>query len=316
MERVKVYIKNNVTIFIMILIIILLSIFMSIKEPFFLTQKNFINILEANSYKFILAIGMTFIISSGAIDLSVGSIISLSALVLASTMRMNFTVGSSMLMAILAGALMGMLNGAIIHYSKVNPLIITLATGLIYRGISLIITKGVPITQFDKSFLWFGTGDLLGMEPGVAISIVIILISIPLMKVMKWGHYLKSIGGNELALKRSGINIAFYRITSYIYMAVMAAIVGLIITARLNSAEPNAGMGMEMDAITAVIMGGTPLSGGKGNIEGSIIAVFLLGIIRNMLTIMSVSSIYQEFITGIILLFSIIIAERKYKKLK
>lgn len=316
MERLKRYIKNNVTIFIMILIILALSLFMSIKEPFFLTQKNFINILEANSYKFILAIGMTFIISSGAIDLSIGSIISLSALVLATAIKMNFTVASAIIMSILVGAFMGMFNGVVIHYSKVNPLIITLATGLIYRGISLIITKGVPITKFDKSFLWLGTGNLFGMEPGVTISIIIILISIPLMKYMKWGHYLKSIGGNELALKRSGINIAFYRITSYIYMGIMAAIVGLIITARLNAAEPNAGMGMEMDAITAVIMGGTPLSGGKGNIEGSIIAVFLLGIVRNMLTIMSISSIYQEFITGIILLFSIIIAERRYKKLK
>lgn len=314
--------KNNINAFsnkyasiiLMCFILIIITIFLSIKAPYFLTWKNFINILEANSYKMILAIGMTFIISSGAIDLSVGSIISLSAIVMAMSMKSGYSVLGGILIGITVGIILGFFNGTIIHLTGINSLIITLATASIFRGLSLILTKGTPITKFDPLFLYLGTGDLFGMEPGVCFAIVILVIAIPLMYSMKWGNYLKTLGGNEKALKRTGFRTGWYRVSSYIYMGVMASIVGIIITARLNSAEPNAGLGMELDAVTAVIMGGTPLSGGKASLAGTVIAVFLLGLIRNGLTIMSVSSFYQQFVTGSILLFAILIAEIKEHK--
>lgn len=314
--------KNNINAFsnkyasiiLMYFILIIITIFLSIKAPYFLTWKNFINILEANSYKMILAIGMTFIISSGAIDLSVGSIISLSAIVMAMSMKSGYSVLGGILIGITVGIILGFFNGTIIHLTGINSLIITLATASIFRGLSLILTKGTPITKFDPLFLYLGTGDLFGMEPGVCFAIVILVIAIPLMYSMKWGNYLKTLGGNEKALKRTGVRTGWYRVSSYIYMGVMASIVGIIITARLNSAEPNAGLGMELDAVTAVIMGGTPLSGGKASLAGTVIAVFLLGLIRNGLTIMSVSSFYQQFVTGSILLFAILIAEIKEHK--
>ena len=313
-NNIKVLSNKYASIILMCFIIIIISIFLSIKEPYFLTWKNFINILEANSYKMILAIGMTFIIASGAIDLSVGSIVSLSAIVMAISMKSGVNVFSGILIGITLGIILGFFNGTIIHITGINSLIITLATASIFRGLSLILTKGTPITKFDPSFLYLGTGDLFGMEPGVFISIVILVIAIPLMYSMKWGNYLKTLGGNEKALKRTGVRTGWYRVSSYMYMGTMASTVGIIITARLNSAEPNAGLGMELDAVTAVIMGGTPLSGGKASLAGTVIAVFLLGLIRNGLTIMSVSSFYQQFVTGSILLFAILIAEIKEHK--
>lgn len=308
---IKKFSSKYISIILLFVILVAIMIFLSIKAPYFLKWKNFLNILEANSYKMILAIGMTFIIASGGIDLSIGSIISLSAIIMAISMKNGAGVGTGILVGISLGIIMGAFNGIIIHYTGINSLIITLATSSIFRGISLILTQGTPITKFDPRFLFIGTGDLFNMEPGVSIGIIILLISIPLMYKMKWGHYIKSIGGNEEALKRTGVKVGLYKITSYIYMGILAAIVGIIITARLNSAEPNAGLGMEIDAITAVIMGGTPLSGGKASLAGTVIAVFLLGLIRNGLTIMSISSDYQQFITGAILLGSILVAEIK-----
>lgn len=313
-NNIKVLSNKYASIILMCFILITITIFLSIKEPYFLTLKNFINILEANSYKMILAIGMTFIIASGAIDLSVGSIISLSAIVMGISMKSGVNVFSGILIGITLGIILGLFNGTIIHLTSINSLIITLATSSIFRGLSLILTRGTPITKFDSSFLYLGTGDLFGMEPGVFISIVILVIAIPLMYSMKWGNYLKTLGGNEKALKRTGVRTGWYRVSSYMYMGVMASIVGIIITARLNSAEPNAGLGMELDAVTAVIMGGTPLSGGKASLAGTVIAVFLLGLIRNGLTVMSVSSFYQQLVTGLILLVSILIAEIKEHK--
>lgn len=308
------FIKKHSSLLLMVTLIIVLSVFLSLKSDYFFTFKNFVNILEANSYKLILAIGMTFIISSGAIDLSAGSMVSLSAIVMASAMKAGVPVPAGILLGLLAGAALGAINGSIIHFTGINPLIATLATASVFRGISLIITKGIPITKFDKSFLKLGSGEFLFADPSVTIAAILLIIAIPLMYKMKWGHYLKTMGSSPTTLTRMGVSTAKYRITSYIYMGVMAAIVGIIITARLNSAEANAGLSMEMDAITAVIMGGTPLSGGRACLGGTLTAVLLLGLIRNGLTILSVSSFYQQFITGMILLIAVLVTEMRQKK--
>lgn len=313
-DRVKYFLYKYASLILLMVILAVIICFLSVKTTHFFTVKNFINILEANGYKVILAVGMTFIIASGGIDLSIGSIISLSAILMAIGMKTEFNFVGGIIICVLAGALMGFFNGSLIHFTGINSLIITLATASIFRGISLILTEGTPITKFDPRFLFIGNGKIMNMQPSVSIAIVVVLISAVLMYKMKWGHYLKSLGANEIALKRTGIRTGFYKISSYIYMGVLAAIVGIILTARLNSAEPNAGLSMEIDAITAVIMGGTPISGGKASLVGTVIAVFLLGFIRNGLTIMSVSSSYQQFVTGTILLVSILIAKIKEDK--
>lgn len=287
----------------------LIMVFLSVKTQSFFSMKNVINILEANSYRLILAVGMMLIISSGAIDLSVGSIVSVSAILMAKALKAEIPVPVCIIIGLLTGALLGGINGAAIHYSRINPFIVTLATSYMYRGLSLIITGGIPLTKLPQGFRTFGCGDILGMESGVTMAAVITLLVIPLFYYMRWGSYLRTMGGNPQALHRTGVKVHIYRISSYALMGVLAAVVGIIITARLNSAEPNAGMNMEMDAICAVIMGGTSLHGGDGSLLGTVIAVFLMGLIRNGLTIMSISPYYQQFVTGCILLIAVVIAE-------
>lgn len=291
-----------------------MMVFLSLQTQSFFSWKNVVNILEANSYRLLLAIGMMCIIASGAIDLSVGSILSLSAILMATALKAEWPIWPAILLGILSGLALGALNGALIHFTRINAFIITLATSFLYRGLSLMITQGIPITKLPQAFRDIGCGDILAMESGVTMAVVATLLLIPLFYYTKWGTYLMSLGGNPEALKRSGVNTGLYRITGFALMGALSAISGIIVTARLNSAEANAGLNMEMDAICAVIMGGTALHGGYGNLLGTVVAVFLLGLIRNGLTIMSVSSYYQQFVTGAILLCAVIVAEFRERR--
>ena len=288
--------------------------FLSIRTGSFFSFKNIINILEANSYRLILAIGMTFVIAAGAIDLSVGSILSLSAICMAMAFHAGWSVAASVTAGLIVGAILGGINGLLIHLTRINALIITLATSFLYRGLALIVTLGTPITKFPQAFRSFGCGDILGVESGVFMAFILLALAFPLLYRMRWGHYLTALGSNPEALQRSGVRSIFYRVGCFAAMGVLSALAGIIITARLNSAEPNAGLYMEMDAITAVIMGGTPLSGGSAELAGTAVAVFLLGLIRNGLTLLSISSYYQQFITGGILLCAVIAAELRERR--
>ncbi|MBQ0059641.1 MAG: ABC transporter permease [Lachnospiraceae bacterium] len=306
--------KKHASVWILIIFCLILSVFLANRNHAFFSLKNLVNILESTSYRTLLAIGMTFIIASGAIDLSIGSVLSLSAILTALCLHQGLPVWLCVIIGLASGGLMGAINGVLIHLTRINALIITLATSYIFRGVALIITLGSPITKMPQAFLKFGSGDIFGMEAGVTMAILALLIAFPIMYQTKWGHYLTGLGGNALALKRAGVRIGFYRIGCFIGMGLLAALAGIIITSRLNSAEPNAGLDMEMYAITAVIMGGTPLSGGKAELAGTAVAVFLLGLIRNGLTILSVSSYYQQFITGTLLLIAVIVAELNERK--
>ena len=306
--------SRHASVWILIGFCLLLSVFLGLRTGSFFSLKNAVNILESTSYRMILAVGMTFIVASGAIDLSVGSILSLSSIVTAMCLHANIPVAVSILIGLAIGALLGALNGVLAYTTRINSLIITLATSFLYRGLSLILTRGTPVTRLPDGFRSFGYGDLFGMESGVTMALVILLLAFPLLYRMRWGHYITALGGNPEALERTGVPVRRYRIGNFAAMGALAALAGIIITARLNAAEPNAGLDMEMNAITAVIMGGTPLSGGCAELFGTAIAVFLLGLIRNGLTLMSVSSYYQQFITGALLLIAVVAAEIHERK--
>ena len=310
----KKHFARHASVWILVAFCLLLAGFLSLRTGSVFSSKNVVNILEANSYRMILAVGMTFVVASGAIDLSVGSILSLSAIVMAQAMHGGWSVALSVAAGLIVGGALGTVNGTLIHLTRINALIVTLATSFLYRGLALMLTLGAPVTKFPQAFRSFGYGDLFGMESGVTMAILLIAAAFPLMYKMRWGHYLTALGGNPEALKRSGVSTGRYRIGCFAAMGVLAALAGVIITARLNSAEPNAGLDMEMDAITAVIMGGTPLSGGSASLAGTAVAVFLLGMIRNGLTLMSVSSYYQQFITGAILLCAVVSAELRQRR--
>lgn len=179
-----------------------------------------------------------------------------------------------------------------------------------------MITDGKPITKFGQEFIALGIGRVGEIQLSVIAAAVLVLCSIPLMFHVRWGNYILSLGGSQEALVKAGVRSGFYRVTVHIFLGIMAAVTAVIITARLNSAEPNAGMNMELDAITAVVMGGTSIKGGKASIVGTTLAVLILGVIRNGLTLMSVPSDYQQWITGFLLLVSVLISEIKVRNIR
>lgn len=310
----KRFLRRNATLGFLLIFCALLGLFLSLRTGMFFSGRNMINILEASSYRLLLAVGMTFIIAAGAIDLSVGSILSLSAILSALCMQNGLSVSLAVAIGLSAGTCMGAINGTLVHFTGINAFIITLATSFLYRGLALIITLGTPISKFPQSFRQFGCGDLLGMESGVSMALLVLLLSFPLLYKMRWGHYVTTLGSNPLGLQRCGVRTGPWRISAFALMGFLAALAGMIISARLNSAEPNAGLNMEMDAITAVIMGGTSLQGGQAAMAGTAVAALLLSAIRNGLTLMSVSSYYQQFITGGILLCAVITAELRQRR--
>lgn len=314
MSPFKKWCIKESTALLLILVCLLMMAFLSVQTQSFFSVKNFVNVLEANSYRIILAVGMMCAIASGAIDLSMGSILSFSAICMAKAMKAEWPVPAGIMLGLVLGMALGAVNGYVIHITRINAFIITLATSMLYRGMSLIATEGIPITKLPPLFREIGCGDIFGMESGVTMAIAITLLLIPLFYHTKWGSYVMSLGGNAEALKRSGVPIGLYRVSVFVLTGLLAAVAGIIVTARLNSAEANAGLNMEMDAICAVVMGGTAMSGGKGSLLGTVVAVFLMGLIRNGLTIMSVSSYYQQFITGAMMLCAVIIAEMRERR--
>lgn len=296
-------------------VFLLFVITLSFLSDHFLTWKNLKNIAEANSFRLLLALGMTVVMSSAAIDLSAGSIVSLSGIIMAGLISVGWDVSLAIVIGLIGGIVMGALNGYVIAKSRLSPFIVTLAFMSIYRGLSLIVTEGIPITKLPAAFRFWGRSDIDKLNPPLIIAAVVFLFLIPFMSRTKPGQYILASGGSEEALRRQGVNTSFYRVLAHAMLGFTAAITGLIVTARLNSAEANAGIGMDIDAITAVIMGGTPLSGGRAHLVGSLIAVLLLGTIRNGLTILSVSSYYQQFFSGVLLLVSVLLAKRREQTL-
>ncbi len=233
----KTRLSKHATPLLLLGVCVLVILFLSVRTQSFFSMKNVVNILEANSYRLILAAGMMLIISSGAIDLSVGAIVSVSAILMAKALKAELPLALCICIGLTAGALFGAVNGSLIHFTRINPFIITLATSFMYRGLSLIITGGTPITKLPKAFRNFGYGDIFGMEAGVTMAFIVILLMIPLFYCMRWGSYLRTMGGNPEALRRSGVRVAVYRVSSFALMGLLSAVVGIIITARLNSAE-------------------------------------------------------------------------------
>ena len=295
-------------------IMILLVIFLSIKSPYFLTWNNLRNILDHTSTQLIMAIGMTFVISSGGIDLSVGSIVALTGICIGLMLKGGVSVVLSSIIGVLIGGILGAINGVIISKLKIAPFIVTIGSMSLFRGISLVITEGMPIYGFHPQIKYFGKGDLGKMNPPTILGIFMAILSVFLLKYTKWGQYSLALGGNEEALRRVGVSVNFYKTTIYIFSGLMAGLAGLIYISRLNAAEPNAGFMLESDIIAAVILGGTSMKGGKASIGGTVIACLLLGVVRNGLTLLSISSYYQQLFIGAIIIISVSISEIRQRR--
>lgn len=296
--------------------LVIFSIIIALLNDRFLTVPNLLNILRQTSINAVIAAGMTFVILTGGIDLSVGSTVAFSGAIAASLIAGGFNVFLSILIALSIGALIGLLNGIIISKGKVQPFIATLATMTLIRGATLVFTDGRPISVgFEgpaEMFNFIGSGYFLGIPIPIYLMILVFAIAYYILRQTRLGRYVYSLGDNEEATKLSGINTNKIKTSVYMISGLLAALTGIIITARLSSAQPTAGDGYELDAIAAVVLGGTSLAGGVGSIFGTVIGALIIGILSNALNLMNVSSYYQLMAKGLVILVAVLL-DRKEK---
>jgi len=283
-----------------------LVIFFSLLSDRFMTLSNFTNVLRQVSIQAIIAFGMTLVIISGGIDLSVGSVFAFSAILMASIVK-NGSVFFGILSALIVGALLGAINGFIIAKGKIQPFIVTLATMAIARSLTLVYSQGMPITGFPQSFRTIGRGEVIGVPVPVIIMFAIFGVIFYVSNYTKLGLYTYAIGGNETAAKLSGVKVDMYKIIIYMISGLLAATSAIILTSRLNSAQPTFGAGYELDAIAAVVLGGASLSGGKGTVVGTLFGALIMGILNNGLNLLNVSPFYQQGVKGIVILIAVLL---------
>jgi ribose transport system permease protein len=302
MSKILTFMRKNPALVGFIVLFILLSIF---AESFF-NISNIVNVLRQVSITAILGFGMTLVIISGGIDLSVGSIFAFSAVVMASIVKEG-KVFLGIILGLLIGAIMGLFNGIVISKGKIQPFIVTLATMAIGRSLTLAYTQGIPISLFPNSFRFIGRGDILGIPVPVIIMFGVFFLVLYILKKTKLGLYIYSIGGNEEATKLSGVNVDRYKIIVYTISGIFSAVSAMILTARLNSAQPTFGQGYELDAIATVVLGGASLSGGSGEVLGTLFGALLLGTINNGMNLMNISPFYQDLVKGAIILLAVLL---------
>lgn len=289
---------------------VVMCIFFSIINPVFLTPGNIINMIRQVSFNAILAMGMTVVIITGGIDLSVGSVLALAAVVTASFVQTSnplLPVPLAVLIGLIIGAVCGAFNGLMITKGKLAPFIVTMVTMTMARGAAQLFTKGRPVSGLLPSFDVLGAGFLFGIPIPIYILALVVVITWFMLSRTRNGRYLYAVGGNEQAAVASGIKVSRVKLTAYIFSGVMAALVGIIMTARLNSASPVLGNGYELDAIAAAVIGGTSMTGGKGKVVAVLVGALIIGTISNGLDILNVSAYWQQIIKGIIILVAVLI---------
>lgn len=288
--------------------LILLIIVVTISTPRFLTTSNILNLLKSNSVNAIISCGMLMAILMGEIDISVGSTVGLSGIIGAYMMtNMGLPVGSTICICLMVGALVGIVNGIAISYLKVPAFVATLATQSIGRGLTEIISGGVTIRVRDDSYTAIGNTSIGGISVIIIYAAVILVFTWFLLNRTRFGYYIYAIGGNKLAAQYSGVNVKKYNMLPYVLIGLFCGLSGLIWSARLGSAAATLGSGFEMDAIAAVVIGGTSMSGGVGTVGGTFIGVLIIGVITNGLNLMGINSFWQEVFKGIIILVAVVI---------
>lgn len=303
----------------------LLCLVLSLLSDKFLTGTNLWNVLRQISVNVCISVGMTLVVLMAGIDLSVGSVLGLTAALSAGLLKnglgfesldlfVGFTVLGGVLVAMLVGLFLGFLNGWFITKFSIPPFVATLAMLTIARGLTMLYTQGMPISNLGSSFEFIGSGWFLGIPVPVWISAFFVLIVLFLSKKTTFGRYIYAIGGNEKAAFLSGINIDRVKLIVYGIAGMMASVAGILVTSRLNSAQPNAGASYELDSIAAVVIGGTSLSGGVGSVTGTVIGAAIIGVLNNGLVLLNVSPFWQQVVKGLVILVAVIIDKVNQKK--
>jgi len=283
-----------------------LCVVLWILTPHFLTVSNLLNVAQQTSINAIIAVGLTFVIITAGIDLSVGSILAFSGVVLASALQAGCPIPLAMLVGLAVGMMCGLVNGVLISFGRIPPFISTLGMMSVARGSALLYTGGRPVSGFSESFRFLATGKIFFIPAPVVIMLIVYLIAYFVLNRTKFGRYTYAIGGNEEAAILSGINVKLYKTMVYGICGMLSALGAIILTARLNSAQPIAGMMYELDAIAATVIGGTSLMGGQGSVIGTLIGAFIMGVLRNGLNLLGVSSFIQQVVIGSVIIIAVL----------
>lgn len=291
-----------------------LVLVISILNAEFFTVNNLLNILRQTSINAIIAVGMTMVIITAGIDLSVGSVLALTGAIAATLIGLDINVALSFILVLTAGAVLGGITGTVIALGKVQAFIATLVAMTMLRGVTLVFTDGRPVSMgfgpAAEAFSWFGTGYVLGIPVPVWLMAVSFLGGWYLLNHTRLGRYIYAVGGNEAAARLSGINVNLVKISVYAISGLMSALAAIIVTSRLSSAQPTAGTMYELDAIAAVVIGGTSLAGGRGFISGTLIGALIIGVLNNALNLLDVSSYFQMIVKASVILLAVLVDTR------
>nr|WP_050807033.1 ribose ABC transporter permease [Acetonema longum] len=289
----------------------ILSIVLTLLSDRFLTVDNLLNVARQVSINAIISVGMTLIILTGGIDLSVGSILAFSGSITAGLLAGGQAILPAILAGVAAGAILGLINGLLVARAGIPPFIATLGTMTAARGFTLVYTDGRPITGMEEAFRFLGGGYLASIPVPVVIMAAIFLAAYIMLTQTRFGRYIYAIGGNEEAARLSGINTKKILLAVYTLGGVLAGFSGIIMASRLNSAQPTAGTGFELDAIAAVVLGGTSTAGGVGTVGGTLIGAMIIGVLDNGLNLLNVSSFYQQVAKGAVILLAVYVDKKR-----
>ena len=316
--------KTKILKFQSVIALLLMCIILTLLTDRFLTAENSWNIMRQISVNLVVSVGMTLVILTAGIDLSVGSVLALCGAITAGMLKfgaeftdaniyVGFTLFGAIAGGVLAGSFLGWFNGMAITRFRVPPFVATLAMLTIARGLTMLWTGGFPITGFESNMAFIGTGWLLGIPMPVWIAAMVVVAAVILTKKTRLGRHICAVGGNEKAAALSGLNVRRIKIIVYTIAGALAAVGGIMVTSRLDSAQPNAGMGLELDSIAAVVIGGTSLSGGKGTILGTVQGALIIGVLNNGLVLLNVSPFWQQVVKGFVILLAVVIEKLNAK---
>ena len=275
--------------------------------PHFLTVSNLLNIAQQTSINAIVAVGMTFVILSGGIDLSVGSIVAVAGVVLGTLLHQGQPLPIALVASLAVGVACGAANGALVSWGRLPPFIVTLGMMSIARGVALVVTEARPVSGFEAGLRSLATGSVAFIPAPVVVMILVYVVAHLVLTRTTFGRYVYAIGGNEEATRLSGVNVRGQKTAVYAVSGLTSAVAAILLTARLNSAQPIAGMMYELDAIAATVIGGTSLMGGEGSLGGTLVGALIMGVLRNGLNLLGVSSFLQQIVIGAVIVGAVLV---------
>jgi ribose transport system permease protein len=289
----------------LIALLLIMIVYFSWASPFFLSLNNFLNVGANISYVGIMAIAMTMVIVSGGFDLSVGAVVALTAVTIAKLVGEGVDIWVSVIVGFVLGPIVGLTNGLLVTKVGINPLITTLGTMSIVRGMAFVLTGGLTGTIADPGFAYIGRGEFFEVPVPLLILLGWFVVALIVMASTRFGRDLYAIGGNAEASRLAGIPVDRRKIAVYVISGGAASVAGIVLASQLGAGAPQSAAGVELTVITAVILGGTSLSGGKGTVWGTMLGVFITGVLNNGLALLRVSSFYQEVFRGAVLLLAV-----------